>query len=168
MLTAVKQKDTNLNLNRCISYQRSICGSVFIQSTPYITSSDITSKLGVDNQRCYRGSWLYNILWYNILPLYDPNGGWTNRDGIEGDDSMWIARLGMMSRVHCLFRSTLRHPRLPKIWARALLWWSGFSKLRVEPPKHSLRGTAYLRRIPRFRVWTLTHLVYPSAGGLHS
>ena len=48
------------------------------------------------------------------------------------------------------------------------MWWSGFSKLRVEPPKHSLRGTAYLRRIPRFRVWTLTHLVYPSAGGLHA
>ena len=74
----------------------------------------------------------------------------------------------MMSRVHCLFRSTLRHPRLPKIWARALLWWSGFLKMRVEPPKHSLCRTADLRGELRFRIRTLTHLVYPSAGGLHS
>ena len=32
-------------------------------------------------------------------------------------------------------------PRLPKIRARAPLWWSGFLKLRAEPSKHSLRRT---------------------------
>ena len=43
------------------------------------------------------------------------------------------------------------------------------SKLRVESPKYSLRRTADLRGgVLRFHVWTLTHLVYPSAGGLHS
>ena len=46
--------------------------------------------------------------------------------------------------------------------------WSGFSKVRVEPPEHLLRRTADLWGGTRFHVWNLTHLVYPSAGGLHS
>ena len=30
----------------------------------------------------------------------------------------------------------------PANFNRMVLWWSGFSKLRVEPPKHLLRRTA--------------------------
>ena len=49
------------------------------------------------------------------------------------------------------------------------MWRNGLSNMRVEPPKHSMRRTADLRGgVHRFRVWSLTHFVYLSAGGLHS
>ena len=62
---------------------------------------------------------------------------------------------------------TLTSPDADKM-LRMPVWLSEVSKLRDEPPKSHYAGLPTYWRVPRCRVYTLVHLLYPSAGGLHS